>query len=214
MRTTEILMSEHRVIEQVLACLDKIAEDAFEKGAIELESARDVLVFLRTFLDGCHHGKEEQRLFPAMERCGLPPHAGPTAVMRQEHEMGRGHVRKMGDAVAAFETGDRRAVDAFASEARGFTDLLREHIAKEDQILFPMADRMLPAAVQDELLAGFEHAEKHEMGEGTHEKFLELADRLAARWGVTKDEAQANARTCGCSHASATSAPRGTRIPL
>ena len=201
MRTTEILMNEHRVIEQVLACLERMAEDAFEKGAIDVGSARDALSFLRTFADGCHHGKEEQRLFPAMERCGLPPQAGPTAVMRHEHELGRAHVRKMADAVAAFEKGDGRAVDAFAFEARGFVELLREHIAKEEQVLFPMADRMLPAAVHDELLAGFAHAEKHEMGEGTHEAFLALADRLAARWGVTKDEAQAKAHTCSCSHA-------------
>ena len=200
MRTTEILMSEHRVIEQVLACLEKIAQEAFAKGTIDVASARDVVSFLRTFADGCHHGKEEQRLFPAMERCGLPPQAGPTAVMRHEHEVGRAHIRKMEEAVAAFEKGDASAPDRYAFEARGFVELLREHIAKEEQVLFPMADRMLPAAVQDELLAGFEHAEKHEMGEGTHETFLALADRLAARWGVTKDEARAKAHTCSCSH--------------
>ncbi len=200
MRTTEILMNEHRVIEQVLACLDKIAENAFETGTIDVASARDAASFLRTFADACHHGKEEQRLFPAMERCGLPPQAGPTAVMRHEHEIGRAHVRRMEDAVAAYEKGDKQAPGRFAFEARGFVELLRDHIAKEEQVLFPMADRMLPPAMQDELLAGFEHAEKHEMGEGTHEKFLALADRLASRWGVTKTDAQAKAKTCACSH--------------
>jgi hemerythrin-like domain-containing protein len=201
MRTTEILMSEHRVIERVLLCLDKMADEAFSTRSIDAASARDALAFLRTFADACHHGKEEERLFPAMERCGLPADGGPTAVMRHEHEIGRGHVRSMAEAVAAFERGDAAGADRFAFEARGFVDLLRDHIAKEEQVVFPMADRMLPASVQDELLVGFDHAEKHEMGEGTHEKFLALADRLAARWGVDGNDAHAKAHTCACSHA-------------
>lgn len=200
MRTTEILMNEHRVIEQVLACLDRMADDAAAKGRIDVPSARDAVAFLRTFADSCHHGKEEARLFPALERCGMPKDAGPTAVMREEHEIGRAHVRAMDEATTSFERGDAAAARRFVAEARGFVELLREHIAKEEQVLFPMADHMLSAAVQAELLVGFEHAEKHEMGEGTHEKFLALADRLAARWGVTKDEAQAKAHTCSCSH--------------
>ena len=200
MRTTEILMSEHRVIERVLLCLDKMAESAFAKGAVDVPSARDAIDFLRTFADGCHHLKEESRLFPAMEKCGLPAEAGPTAVMRHEHEIGRAHIRKMAEAVDAAEKGDARAADKFAFEARGFVDLLREHIAKEEQVLFPMADRMLPGAVQDDLLRGFEHAEAHEVGAGAHERYLALADTLCARYGVTLQLAQAKGHTCSCSH--------------
>jgi hemerythrin-like domain-containing protein len=91
-------------------------------------------------------------------------------------------------------------VRSFASEAQAFVDLLREHIAKEDEVLFPMADRMLPAAVHEELLLGFEHAERVEMGAGTHEKYLAVADRLAQRWGVTRAFARAKAHACSCSH--------------
>ena len=200
MRATEILMNEHRVIEQVLACLDAMAEDASARHAVDAASARDAIAFLRTFADGCHHLKEESRLFPALERCGLPPQAGPTAVMRHEHEVGRAFIRKMEEYATASEKGDPAAADRFAFEARSYVDLLREHIAKEEQVLFPMADRMLPAAVHDELLRGFASAEEHEMGEGTHETYLALADRLAARWGVTKAAARAKAHTCSCSH--------------
>jgi hemerythrin-like domain-containing protein len=193
-------MSEHRVIEQVLACLDKMAASAAAEGRIDVPSARDAVSFLKTFADGCHHKKEEDRLFPAMERCGMPKDAGPTAVMREEHEIGRAHIRAMDTALGQFEGGAKDAVGRFVAEARGFSDLLREHIAKEDQVLFPMADRMLPVSVQAELLQGFEHAEKHEMGEGTHERFLAIAERLAQRWGVTADDARAKAHVCSCSH--------------
>jgi hemerythrin-like domain-containing protein len=201
MRTTEILMSEHRVIERVLLCLDKIADAAESARRLDVASGRDAVSFLKTFADRCHHMKEEERLFPAMERCGLPRDAGPTAVMRQEHEIGRGHVRGMQAALDAHEKGAPDALPRFVAEARGFTELLRDHIAKEDEVLFPMADRMLPNDVQEELLRGFEHAEKHELGDGVHEEFLAIADRLCERWGVTQRETKTRAHVCGCSHA-------------
>ena len=200
MRTTDILMSEHRVIEQVLSCLDKMAEETFAKSTIDVASARDVVDFLRNFADSFHHMKEEDRLFPAMERHGMPPQAGPTAVMRHEHELGRAHVRKIDDAISAFEKGDAAAADRFAFEARGFIDLLREHIAKEDEILFPMADRMLPPATQDEVLRAFEHVQERAAADGTNAKYLALADSLASRWGVTKADADAAGHACSCSH--------------
>jgi hemerythrin-like domain-containing protein len=199
MRTTEILMNEHRVIETVLACLERMADETQAKKAIPAADAHDAVRFLTTFADRCHHMKEEDRLFPAMERCGMPREAGPTAVMREEHELGRGHVRRMDDAIKSFEAGQGGAAERFVREARAFVELLREHIAKEDQILFPMAERMLPAAVHDELLTGFAHAEEA-MGAGTHEEFVAVAERLAQRYGVTPALTAAKARTCACSH--------------
>ena len=199
MRPTEVLTSEHRVIEQVLVVLDRMADDAFSKAALDVASARDAIAFLRGFADQCHHGKEEARLFPAMERCGIPRDAGPTAVMRHEHEIGRAHVRRMDQAVGDFEKGVPGAADRFAFEARGFVEMLRDHIAKEDQVLFPMADRMLPAAAMTELESDFDHFEEHDMGSGARERFVALAASLAARYGVTADAAKACAHSCGCS---------------
>jgi hemerythrin-like domain-containing protein len=198
MKPSDVLMSEHRVIEQVLGCLDKMADSAFEAGTLDVEGARDAISFIRTFADGCHHKKEEDRLFPALERHGMPHDAGPTSVMRHEHDLGRANVKRMDDAVSAFVRGDATAADRFAFEARGFCELLRDHIAKEDQVLFPMADRMLPPAVQDELMRSFEHAEKHEMGAGTREKFLAVAERLGARYGVSRSTQAVG--SCACHH--------------
>lgn len=210
-RPTAILSQEHRVIELVLAALEKMSVRARTEGELCLTSARDAIRFLRTFADACHHGKEEARLFPAMERHGIPADAGPTAVMRAEHEMGREAVRRMDEAVASHAKGDRAAASRFAYHAHGFVELLREHIAKEDQVLFPMADRMLSPAAQAELLRDFETAEREEMGAGTHEAMLDLAHSLCERWNVTSSEVVAAAKSCGCAHANAA---RTTGTPL
>jgi len=67
MRSTEILQDEHRVIEQVLNCLEKMADQALVAGRLDESSAREALDFFQTFADGCHHHKEEDHLFPLME---------------------------------------------------------------------------------------------------------------------------------------------------
>lgn len=181
MRPTETLSAEHRIIERVLGALDRMAHDAFDRGHVDVAAAKSAVAFLREFADTRHHGKEEARLFPAMEDAGLPQHQGPTAVMRYEHELGRAEVGRMAGSVRDFEEGKGGAADAFAFAARTFTDLLREHIAKEDQVLFPMADRTLGPAAQDRLVAEFaKFDEAQRLGLDHWER---VADDLAARLG-------------------------------
>ena len=193
---TGILMAEHRNIEKVLACLERMADEFETAGALNLEVAGDALEFLRTYADRLHHGKEEANLFPAMEGRGLPADVGPTAVMREEHRMGRGLIRDMGDAVA------RGSVDGFAGAAREYVLLLREHILKEDQVLFPMADKMLPPSDHDDLLRVFARVESADIGADTVRRMLDACGRLCARYGVTEAPRPAPGAACGhcCGH--------------
>ena len=99
MTATDILSNEHRVIEQVLACLKKIAQQALEAGKLDKGPAEDAIEFLRTFADRCHHGKEEVHLFPAMEARGFPHDTGPIGVMLLEHREGRSDVTAMAESL-------------------------------------------------------------------------------------------------------------------
>lgn len=201
MKATEILMNEHRVIEQVLDCLEAMANRSLAAGRLDGESARQALDFFRHFADGCHHNKEEKHLFPMMEARGFPREGGPTGVMLHEHDLGRRHIAALAAAVEGAEAGDADSVHEFARHALGYAQLLREHIWKEDQRLFPMADRALPAEAQRRLLQSFADVETHDLGAGTHEKYLQLADDLADRFGVRHAEAThgCGPRACGCS---------------
>ncbi len=190
MKPTEILYQEHRVIEQVLDCLEKMAEHAEHSGVVEKQPALDAVAFFRGFADKCHHGKEEAQLFPAMEAKGFPRQGGPTGVMIQEHEIGRAHVRAI---AAAAEQG---AAAEFVKEARGFIELLRQHIQKEDHCLFAMADQAFTPDDQAKLLAAFEKVEQEDMGAGTHEKFLQLANDLADRYKVSRTAAATHSSCC------------------
>ena len=193
----ETLMEEHRVIEQVLSCLEKMASQFEAKKKIDAAIATDALEFIRNFADKCHHGKEEDRLFPALEQKErFPGGCGPTEVMRAEHEHGRTLVRGMSEAIADAESSKAVAVDRFCINALRYVALLREHIHKEDHCLFPNARKSLDDHERKALSDAFEKVEHEEMGEGTHEKYLAVANSLADRYGVPRAQASAG----GCCH--------------
>ena len=202
MKPTEILTSEHRVIEQVLNCLEAIAQKAGSAGRLDRQSAEDAVAFFRNFADRCHHGKEETHLFPALEAKGFPREGGPTGVMLHEHEQGRAHVRGMNENLVAAAAGDPAALQQFIADAEGYVTLLREHIYKEDHILFQLADRTFTPEDQQRLLDAFQKVEAEEMGIGTHEKYLKIAHDLAGQLGVvdSSPEAVYNHLHCGCGH--------------
>jgi len=128
----ETLMSEHRIIEQVLDALEDAAGK--ELPASFYERALD---FLQKFADACHHGKEEERLFPALEERGVPREAGPIGVMCHEHVEGRGHIQRMREYLRL------QRFDGVRNESLEYVALLRQHIRKEDEVLFVMARSVL-----------------------------------------------------------------------
>ena len=200
MYATEILTSEHRVIEQVLNCLEALVEQGESRGRFDWMSAEQMIDFLRNFADGCHHAKEEEQLFPALEERGFSPEVGPTAVMRSEHQAGRKHVAAMAAAVDAGLLGDNSRAGQFAEHARAYIELLRQHIQKEDHCLFPMADRVLSESDQQHLFSAFEDAEQTPARAGQHERYLQLANALADRFDVPRNMDSVTPAAVCCGH--------------
>jgi hemerythrin-like domain-containing protein len=178
MQATDILMSEHRVIERVIASMDRAAGRVEAGEAVRPGFFLDAADFVKGFADGCHHKKEEGVLFPTLVAHGMPAQVGPVAMMLAEHEQGRTYIRSLRAAAQRLQDGDASAKAEVVANARGYASLLSAHIGKEDNVLFPMAGAMIPLAQQDAVVDGFEHVEHEETGEGVHEKYLALADKL------------------------------------
>jgi len=186
MRPTEELKEEHRVIERMLDVLLAAAAKLEAGEPVPPEHLSSSVDFIQNFADRCHHGKEEDLLFVAMEEAGFPRNAGPIAVMLAEHEEGRAFVREMAAAAEAYGAGDPAAGHRFALNARGYAALLADHIAKEDNILYPAADQRLPAEKHDELAKEFERVECERMEPGDHERYVALVDELSCAYGGGK----------------------------
>lgn len=186
MKCTQILTQEHRVIEQVLNCLEKIVERCNKDGRVAAEPAREAIDFFRGFADQCHHAKEENQFFPVIQTKGFGGGCGPVVVMLREHELGRIYVGGMDASLKAAAEGDADAVGWFVQHAESYIRLLREHIKKEDHCLFPSADQKLSEEDERNLMTAFEKVEKEVIGVGTHEKYLGIANRLADQFDVPR----------------------------
>ncbi|HPM83613.1 MAG TPA: hemerythrin domain-containing protein [Candidatus Anammoximicrobium sp.] len=186
----EILMKEHRLIEQVLDCLERILERCAADGRLDGDAARQAIEFFRVFADRGHHGKEEIQLFPLLETRGLGSPCGPLAVMRREHELGRLYIQGMESYAAAASAGDADAVQWFIQHGQSYIRLLREHIGKEDHCLFTRADSALTDEDDAQLQAAYARFEAADMGRDAREKHLSLANALADRWGVPRIESR------------------------
>lgn len=178
MEATQILLEEHQVIQRVLNALEAAALRVEEGGEIEPEYFLEAAQFVRGFADGCHHQKEEKILFTEMARYGMPVEGGPIGVMLSEHEQGREAIRAIVSFAERWAKGEPAAREETARHVLGYVALLRQHIYKENNILFPLAERVIPESDQPRLRERFEHLEHEETGEGIHEKYLALADHL------------------------------------
>jgi hemerythrin-like domain-containing protein len=169
----------------MLTVAEKAAQRLAAGKEVSPQVFTDTVDFLRNFADKCHHGKEENQLFPAMEKAGIPRQGGPIGVMLVEHDQGRAFIRSMDEAGQRYASGDAAARAPLAAAVRGYVELLRGHIYKEDTILFPMADSVLPASEQARLGKAFEDVEANVMGPGVHERYhamLDEMEKVAAGW--------------------------------
>ena len=175
MQAIDILIQEHRVIEKVLDALESAA-DRLEAGeTVPMDFFLKAADFIRNYADGTHHQKEEGILFTALEGHGFPKDADPVSVFMDEHVEGRRLTKGMIECAEKIQAGDTSAKPQLASHARDYIALLREHIQKEDNVLFPIADDVL-ANEYRKLLADFNRADEER---GMGEKYLRVAEELS-----------------------------------
>lgn len=169
-----ILRAEHRLIEQTVRCLAAIANLTRGSHRIPREDAVRALEVMGTFADRCHHGKEEDALFPALERVA----PGSCSGLRLEHDAMREQVRGLRCSL------DEDRSDLFAIHALRYAEELTRHIAAEDGQVLPLIAGRLDADARDKLLHAFHRHEERVMGAGTHERMIAMANDLAVRYGT------------------------------
>jgi len=178
MQSIDMLMREHRNIERVVDALETAATQLARGVAVRAGFFTDAAIFFAEYADGVHHAKEEGVLFGAMAGSGMPATEGPIPVMLDEHVEARALTRALRHAGKRFSDGDATAAAEVVSTARRYALLIRDHIAKEDEALFPMAEEMFSAQTEVDVLAGMARLEAQETGSGRLTELLALADAL------------------------------------
>lgn len=182
MKSIEELSAEHEGIKLALEILEKMCARLERGEKVPAAHLQDMAAFIKEFADRCHHAKEETVLFPELEKAGVPREGGPIGAMLSEHEAGRAYVKGLAAGITAYEAGAKGAVGTILESARDYIELLREHISKEDMVLYPMAEKSLSPETDAAMLARFEKIESEEIGEGRHEEFHAMLEKLESEY--------------------------------
>ena len=179
MEATELLMKEHRLIERALDAMDAWVTTLHPgSGSDDKAELARFVSFIREFADAHHHSKEEDILFVAMGEHGFPREAGPIAVMLHEHDLGRSHVGvldRLAQQSAAWSEDDHGTL---TGTVRELSTLLRQHIQKEDQVLYPMANARLPEPVKEDIDRRCQAFEEQRISSGERQRLRALGDAL------------------------------------
>ncbi|MDO8668779.1 MAG: hemerythrin domain-containing protein [Candidatus Buchananbacteria bacterium] len=165
---TQVLSDEHQNILKVIGALKKECQ-AIENGRpVDQEFFATAIDFIRNYADKFHHAKEEDILFKAMCQDDVAMHCNPVDQMLHEHDLGRNYVKNLEEGL------NQNNINDILMNARGYAYLLEDHISKEDNILYPMADQVLSLEKQQAIKRDFETAESVKFGPEVKEKYLSL----------------------------------------
>jgi len=178
MKATQQLEEEHEGIDIMLDILGRVCRHLDMTGNLGKNHFFGILDFLKVFVDKCHHSKEEMLLIPAMEAAGAKKD-GTLSVILHEHKISRGYVRAMDQGFKELIQGNNAASQKIIFNSHLYISLMKEHIEKENNYLFRMADSLLTEEMQDLLFEGFEKIEEEQIGAGRHEKFHEFLEILS-----------------------------------
>lgn len=156
---TQVMVDEHKLILRMIALVEQNTE-LLEQGRFRnWQFYLDAVDFIRNYADRFHHAKEEDVLFVELIKNGMPEKQSPIEAMHMEHDQGRAHVRAMEEAAQKALDGETGQAAIIAEHAKGYAALLRGHIEKEDDILYPLAERVLPEDVRARMLLAYGQAE-------------------------------------------------------
>jgi len=165
---TQVMVNEHKLIIRMIALVEKntalLEQGKFRNWQFYL----DAVDFIRHYADRFHHAKEEDVLFVELIKNGMPEKNSPIQAMHMEHDQGRAHVRALEEAAQRALDGETGQAVIIAEHAKGYAELLRGHIQKEDDILYPLAERTLPEDVRAGMLQAYEVAESQTPGLEEH----------------------------------------------
>lgn len=178
---TRVMMDEHQLILRMIALVEKNVA-LMEQGRFRnWQFFLDAVDFIRNYADRFHHAKEEDVLFVELINNGMPEKQSPIEAMHIEHDQGRAFVRAMAAAAEKALAGEAGQIPVIAENAAGYIELLREHIDKEDTVLFPLAERILPEDVRPQMVAAYHRAE--EQTPGLEEKYRRLVEEYERQAG-------------------------------
>ncbi|MEZ5839343.1 MAG: hemerythrin domain-containing protein [Hyphomicrobiales bacterium] len=177
-RAITIIRDEHRALAAVLRGLQYVVADARESGtAPDFGLLHAMHNYIEAFPDRLHHPKEDDYVYRLLR---LRTNEGTDVLnlLKEEHEAEAGWLKSLRAAIEACERDPAGAFEPLAAEVEVYVANHFEHMNKEEDIILPLAERVLTAEDWAEIDAAFADNGDPLVGVGTQKQFRELFRRI------------------------------------
>jgi len=176
--STAHLRKDHDLIEKVIAAMQTTVSLLKDGKKVPESILLPTIDFAKNFTNVCHHGKEEDTLFPALGKVGIPTNMGPIRMMIMEHETTKKIAEKIEEFAKTYlDVGDPSNL---IEGMELYIEHVKAHLWKENNRLFMMADARLQAYGKqvEEALQKTEDTKLAELGKtrNYYEKLVESLD--------------------------------------
>ena len=179
MTAIDALTNEHRVIEQMLIVLERLASLVDRDGDRSVQLLKELADILEQYIDVLHHTKEERRLFEIVIERGLDTAGGGVSTLIHHHDTGRTQLRDLRGELHRLALGDRTASAACAVTAHEYAEFLRAHIRMEDEDVYPLVAKAMSAEEDHALALYFAQVDDDRDTAGLLARFEHLRARCA-----------------------------------
>jgi hemerythrin-like domain-containing protein len=163
MRPEDNLREDHGQIMKLFVAWQHKLEKLDHKDKALLEDFEKCIDWVEVFIDRCHHGKEDEILFPAMASSEDPKVTSLIEDLHSEHQTGRALLESIKLAFKTLSQPDGLP-DGLTQLSRDYIDLFRKHIRRENAQLLPLIEKCIPIDVQQQIVAEFGRYEQSTIG--------------------------------------------------
>lgn len=179
-KALNIIRDEHRSIAAILHGMQHLVRQIRERKAkIDPKVFRAMLYYLDTFSERMHHPKEDQYLFGPLRRRGAAPGAL-IAELEREHAEGGNAIRRVEQCLVRYEEGGVKEFPEFAGEVERFVEGYWEHMRKEEEQVFPLAQKLFTDDDWDAIDEAFQAHADPLAGDRDEKDFRKLFSRIVS----------------------------------
>jgi hemerythrin-like domain-containing protein len=181
MKALDQLRQEHQTLRTALAVLAAMCDRDSRGQEVPLEHFEQALELLEDYVDVGHHGREEELLFPALAETDAARPGGPVGPLTAEHKLARQYIKTMHKLLRKVARRHRGARKQFAEHVALYANLMEKHIRTEEEVLFPMVERLLGQTRKDEISEAFDQAAS--LAQPERRRLMDVFEKLRNTYG-------------------------------
>jgi hemerythrin-like domain-containing protein len=186
MKPKDALREEHGETMKMLLVLQRFSKKLVQLEGEEAKDCQALIEFFEIYVDRCHHGKEEQLLFPALSRARSAEIDALISSLMDDHRQARVDMEQMKSDAGIFHPRTGADRKAFSEGADRYVELVRKHIRKENSALLPLIEESLSETDRLQMAEQFNEFEKATLGSSRLENFLAGVRELTQKYSSEK----------------------------